>query len=211
MDKFGPHFMDFSVKGTSMQSRTKSVVLPILLLAILLGGTALYGALQPSTEAYAGASVVGEADGATSRMLVTSNGSDRVRRIVYFKLESHDTGGVNTPVASGSVCDMAGVYHSAEVKLSGTLTGSAPTLAIKWQNSKDGGTTWADVGTWTQINATVTPATQSNTVTDHGENTIVLANTPVTTPATMYGDCWRVTYTMGAGGAGVFSVTGLEK
>lgn len=194
-----------------MARRTKSTVFSVLLLLSLLGGMAVFAASSSSTNVYAGAAVEGSADHATDRLLVSSNGTDRVRRIVYFKMESHATGGANTPVASGSVCEMAGTYHYAEVKFTGTLTGSAPTLAIKWQNSKDGGTTWTDVGTWTTINATVTPASQTNTVADHGENTIVLANTPVTTPATVYGDCWRATYTMGAGGAGNFSITGLEK
>lgn len=191
--------------------RMKSWLLSLALIATLLGGTALYASLQPSSDAYAGASVEGQQEGATDRLLVSSGGDDRVRRVVYFKMDNHLTGGANTPVASAKVCGLAGEYHYAEVQFTGTLTGSAPTLAIKWQNSKDNGATWSDVGTWTTINATVTPATQSQTVADQKAIVLMNANTPVTTPAVMYGDCWRATYTMGAGGAGNFAIIGAEK
>jgi hypothetical protein len=160
-----------------------------------------YASLSPAGSEFAGAAVQGNPEGADYRALIASDGTDRVRRITYFKLEPHATGGANTPVATGKVCEMAGMLHSAEVKLSGTMAGTAPTLAIKWQNSKDNGATWTDVGTWTQINATVTPASQSQVVSD------IIASTAV-----IYGDCWRATYTMtGTGAAAVFSVTGLEK
>lgn len=185
--------------------------IPYAVVMILLGAAFAFAFLQPSPGAYAGASIEGQQEGANFRAIVTSGGTDRVKRIVYFKLENHLTGGANTPVASGAVCDLAGEYHYAEVKFTGTLTGSAPTLAIKWQNSKDNQATWTDVGTWTTINATVTPATQSQTVADSKAVVLMNANTPVVTPAVVYGDCWRVTYTMGAAGAGNFSVIGLEK
>jgi hypothetical protein len=183
-----------------MVKRTKSFWISIGLMLFLLAGAFTFASLQSGPEAYAGASSIGNKDGADVRALVSSNGSDRVRRIIYFEMDNHQTGGANTPVASGEVCGMAGMLHYAEVKFQGTLTGSNPTLAIKWQNSKDNGQTWSDVGTWTQINATVTPAIQSQTVADLAASTAVV-----------YGDCWRVTYTMGAGGAGNFSVTGIEK
>lgn len=161
----------------------------------------VYASLAPAGDPLASAASIGNPEGADYRVLVNSNGSDRVKRIIYFKMENHLTGGANTPVASGTVCDLAGTFHYAEVKLSGTLAGTAPTLAIKWQNSKDGGATWTDVGTWTTINATVTPASQNQVVSDIAASTAVV-----------YGDCWRALYTMtGTGAAGNFSVTGLEK
>lgn len=194
-----------------MATSRKSLLISVVLLFLMLGGAIGFAALHPTTDAYAGAAVSGNPDGSSARALITSGGSDRVSRIVYFKLENHLTGGANTPVASGKVCDMAGVYHYAEVQFTGTLAGAAPTLAIKWQNSKDNGATWTDVGTWTTINATVTPANQKQTVSDHPEEVLMNANTPVVTPAVMYGDCWRATYTMGAAGAGNFAIIGAEK
>lgn len=194
-----------------MPSPRKSFLISLIMLFLILGGAIGLAALNPSTNAYAGAAISGNKNGADTRALITSGGSDKVSRIVYFKLENHLTGGANTPVASGAVCGMAGIYHYAEVQFTGTLTGSAPTLAIKWQNSKDNQATWTDVGTWTTINATVTPATQKQTVSDHPEEVLMNANTPVVTPAVMYGDCWRVTYTMGAAGAGNFAIIGAEK
>lgn len=187
----------------------------VLLLPFLLSlaGVVAYARLSSPADAYAGASVIGQKEGADARMLISSGGNDRVRRIVYFESGSHATGGANTPVASAKVCGLAGLYHYAKVAFTGTLAGTDPTLAIKWQNSKDNGSTWSDVGTWTTINATVTPASQEQTVADHGDIVLMNANTPVTTPAVMYGDCWRVTYTMGGTGsvAGNFSVIGAEK
>lgn len=177
----------------------------------MLGGVFALSTLQPQTDAYAGASVDGQQEGSNTRALISSGGDDRVRRVVYFQLENHLTGGANTPVPSAKVCNLAGVYHYAEVQFTGTLAGSAPTLVIKWQNSMDNGATWTDVGTWTTINATVTPATQKQTVADTGPIVLMNANTPVVTPAVMYGDCWRVTYTMGAAGAGNFAIIGAEK
>lgn len=178
----------------------RNLTVTFLTLFMLVAGLVSYVALQPAGGAYAGVQTVGDANDANYRAIVASNGTDRVKRIIYFKMEPHATGGANTPVPSSKVCEMAGMLHFAEVKLEGTLTGSAPTLVVKWQNSKDNGVTWSDVGTWTTINATVTPAAQSQTVSD------IIASTAV-----VFGDCWRATYTMGAGGAGTFSIIGLEK
>jgi hypothetical protein len=74
---------------------------------------------------------------------------------------------------------------------------------VKWQNSIDGGTTWTDVGTWTTINATVTPASQSQTVADVSNNTTAVS----------YGDCWRATYTFGGTGTVTanIGIVGYEK
>lgn len=186
----------------------------LLVVAMVLSfslGAIFYQSFTATTSAFPGAQVTGDASSANFRALVASNGTDRVKQIIYFKLEAHNTGGVNTPVASGAVCGMAGKFHYAEVKFQGTLTGAAPTLVIKWQNSKDGGTTWTDIGTWTAINATTTPATQSQTVGDIIANPYFNGTTTVNSTTTAYGDCWRATYTMGAAGIGTFSITGFEK
>ena len=196
-----------------MRKRIQQVVFALSFLVIAaLGAISLVNARNPA-DAYAGASVEGVREGAEYRALISSGGDDRVRRIVYVESGSHATGGANTPVPSAKVCGMAGVYHYAEVQFTGTLAGTNPTLAIKWQNSKDNGATWTDVGTWTTINATVTPTNQKNTVADHGDIVLMNANTPVTTPAVMYGDCWRTTYTMTGTGsvAGNFTIIGAEK
>jgi hypothetical protein len=186
----------------------------VLAMIIAFAGTMTYARLaSPSSQNYVSAASVGEKDGSDLRALISSGGDDRVRRVIYFKMDNHTTGGANTPVPSAKVCGLAGLYHYAEVQLSGTMDGTAPTLAIKWQNSKDNGSTWSDVGTWTTINATVTPATQSNTVADHGNQSYTNAQGTVTTElATMYGDCWRALYTMtGTGAAANFAVIGAEK
>jgi hypothetical protein len=165
-----------------------------LLIALVMGVTAL------GHGAKAGPEVVGNPDGANLRALVSDGES--VKRIVYVATGAH-TMANTTPVATDPKCGMFGDLHKAEVRLTGTMTGTAPTLAIKWQNSMDGGTTWTDVGTWTTINATVTPASQSQTVADITNNSTAVA----------YGDCWRVTYTFGGTGTVTanFGVTGLEK
>jgi len=186
-------------------------LIPFVVMAIMFIGTVSFSQVSHPSNAFAGAEISGQAEGSDVRAIITSNGTDKVQRVVYFKMENHLTGGANTPVASGKVCGLAGEYHYAEVQFTGTLTGSAPTLAIKWQNSKDNGVTWSDVGTWTTINATVTPATQAQTVGDSKAVVLMNANTPVVTPAVMYGDCWRATYTMGAGGAGNFAIIGADK
>lgn len=185
-----------------------------VLLIVAAVGLSIFQQASPK-GAYAGAQVSGDQNGATDRLLISNGGDSAVTRIVYFKMESHATGGANTPVASSNYCgsDVSGVLHEATVKLSGTMAGTNPTLSIKWQNSKDNKSTWTDVGTWTTINATVTPASQTNTVADSGAVVLMNANTPVVTPPVVYGDCWRVLYTM-AGTDSVaanFSVTGVDK
>ncbi len=193
-----------------LTSFTSLFVLACLLL-IAAGG--LYAQIAPRGEAYAGAKIVGQRNGADMRALVGVNGSDRVWEIIYVSSGSHASAGANTPVTSSAFCDLPGVYHYAQFDLTGTLAGTNPTLAILWQNSKDNGSTWSNVGTWTTVNATVTPATQSQTVADHGDIVLMNANTPVTTPAVTYGDCWRVRYTFAGTGnpAGNFKITGMEK
>jgi len=180
------------------------IVAMILMGMFLSAGLSKNAAAEPSE-------VYGQRAGSDVRAIINVNGDSTMSRIVYFKLVSHATGGANTPVASDTYCGVAGNFHWAKVAFTGTLGGAAPTLVVKWQNSKDHGTTWSDVGTWTTINATVTPATQENTVADHPEEVLMNANTPVVTPAVMYGDCWRATYTMGAAGTGVFSIIGADK
>jgi len=167
------------------------------LIALLLVGSL---GIALARQAEAGPEIVGNPDGAETRALITDGES--VRRIVYFAGGSKTMVGANTPVASDPECGLYGNLHKAEVQLTGGMGGTNPTLAIKWQNSIDGGTTWTDVGTWTAINATVTPQTQTQTVADLAASTAVA-----------FGDCWRATYVFGGTGTVTanFSVTGLEK
>lgn len=183
--------------------RNRITTLAVLLLfsaSLMVSGVVISAHRATEVDAYAGAEIVGDSAGATERYLVASG--DRVRRIVYVKSGSHVSAGANTPVASNPYCDLAGNFHYAEVQLVGTLAGTNPTLAILWQNSKDNGATWNNVGTWTTINATVTPATQSQTVADIAASTAVV-----------YGDCWRAVYTFTGTGnpAGNFTIIGMEK
>lgn len=182
--------------------RLRSLFSVILLsFTLLIAGVTVYVQHGGVNNAYAGAQIVGDPSQANARALIAVNGSDKVTRIVYFKMANHVTGGANTPVASSSYCGVAGDLHDAIFKLSGTMAGTTPTLAILWQNSKDDKSSWSNVGTWTTINATVTPASQEQTVADLRASTAVA-----------YGDCWRVIYTMtGANAAANFSVTGIDK
>lgn len=184
-----------------------------LALALLIGGGSLgLARFTDHAGAYAGAEIVGDPDGAQVRALISTNGTDRVNRIVYFGAGLKTPSGANTPVVSGTICDQAGAFHWAKVTLSGTLTGTNPTAAVKWQNSKDNGATWTDVGAWVTINATVTPASQEQTVADSGAVVLMNANTPVTTPAVVYGDCWRASITFGGTNpGGDIAIIGLEK
>ena len=175
--------------------RIRYISLALLPLAILLAAI-LAG---PGQRANAGPQIIGEQAGATVRALVSQD--DQVKRIVYFDAGAK-TMANTTPVASDPVCGLNGTLHKAEVQLVGTMGGTNPTLTILWQNSLDGGTTWTSVGTWTAINATVTPATQSQTVAD------LVASTAVA-----FGDCWRATYTFGGTGTVTanISIKGIEK
>lgn len=193
--------------------KNKFTVVCLVFALLVAGGGVGLRFFTDQADAYAGAEVVGNPEGASYRALISSGGTDRVNRIIYFAAGQKTPVAANTPIVSGTLCDQAGNYHWAKVTLSGTLTGTNPTAAVKWQNSKDNGATWTDVGTWTTINATVTPASQEQTVADHGDIVLMNANTPVTTPAVVYGDCWRASITFGGTGAigGNIAIIGLEK
>lgn len=148
----------------------------------------------------AGPVVVGNPDGASSRAIIADGTT--VKKIVYVAAGAK-TMANTTPVASDKVCNVVGDLHEVQVVLNGTMTGTNPTLSLKWQTSYDNGKTWVDVGALTTINATVTPVSQRQVVSD-----IRNASTAVA-----YGDCWRFQYTFGGTGtvSADFNVTGLEK
>jgi hypothetical protein len=175
------------------------VVLVFALAIMSLGGYAKLSTASP-VDAAAGAAVVGSLDSGNVRaILAPTNGEPK--RVVYFDGVVNPTGGTTTPVVSRESCGWGEQSaFRADAYLTGTMTGTAPTAAIAWQYSIDGGDNWIDVGTWTTINATVTPASQSNTVYDHDAIVIPLT-TPVITPAAIYGDCWRAVVTFGGTGA----------
>lgn len=171
-----------------------------LSLLLILGGGLAYAQLAPVRDAYAGAEIVGNPEGADVRALIQQGGS--VQRIVYFDAGVR-TMANTTPVVSNPFCGVGGFdLHRADVVLTGTMAGTNPTLTILWQNSIDG-TNWTSVGTWTQINATVTPASQSQVVSDVYNATTAVA----------YGDCWRASYTFGGTGTVTanISIKGVAK
>jgi hypothetical protein len=97
-----------------------------------------------------------------------------------------------TPVSGSAICiDGDPNRFAAQLTLTGTMAGTAPTLAVVLQHSIDGGTTWITLNTFTTINATVTPANQY----------VQWADVPAST-AIVFGDCYRYQYTFG-GSAGV--------
>lgn len=173
----------------------------VLLIPIMFGLSAI-GANQFANQAAAGPEIVGNPDGATDRVLMAPAGK-AAERIVYFAAGAQTPVGINTPVASDAVCKPNSTVQRIDAYLVGTMTGTAPTLTITSQHSLDGGTTWVTVGTWTVINATVTPVSQTNTFGD-----IYNATTPV-----VYGDCWRVTKTYGGSGSvgGDVEIVGIAK
>jgi hypothetical protein len=179
--------------------RFLKAALPTLLVLIALTGVTVVR--SGSRDAFAGAEIVGNPQGSTVRALVGKNDGS-VQRVVYVAQAAY-TMSDTTPVAGQAQCFPGYTLHKAQVVLVGTMSGTAPTLAVKWQNSIDGGTTWTDVGTWTTINATVTPASQSQTVADVSNNTTAVS----------YGDCWRATYTFGGTGTVVanIGIAGYEK
>ncbi len=171
-----------------------SKVIALLLLVAMFGG--IIG-LSQFSEANAGNG------GPKIQLRAIDQTTGEVRELVFVDDGVKTPVGVNTPQASSTYCGLADFEtFKAQVVLTGTLSGTAPTLAVKWQNSMDGGATWTDVGTWTTINATVTPATQSQTVSDVWNNTTAVA----------YGDCWRATYTFGGTSpTGNFSIRGIAE
>lgn len=141
-------------------------------------------------DAYAGAEVIGNPNGATDKVVYAPAGRT-AKRVVYFNAGAQTPVGISTPVNSDTFCDAGSTVQRIDAYLVGTMTGTAPTLTIAAYHSLDGGTTWISAGTWTVINATVTPASQTNTFGD-----VYNATTP-----TVYGDCWKVTKTYGGSGS----------
>lgn len=174
----------------------------LVVLAILLGGLTAYARVAPTyhADAAAGAQVVGSLDTGNVRAVLAPTNS-QPKRVIYFDGVVRPTGGTTTPVVSRESCGWnEQTAFRMDAYLSGTMTGTNPTAAILWEYSLDEGDTWISVGTWTTINATVTPASQSNIVYDH-DTVVVPITTPQVTPATLYGDCWRAVVTFGGTGA----------
>lgn len=161
--------------------------------------TAIFASLTQEPNASAGPEIIGNPNGAEYSAIISSG--ETVKKIMYFAA-GVKTMANTTPVSSGPKCGMFGDLHSAEVRLVGTMGGTNPTLTVLWRNSKDGGLTWNNVGTWTTINATVTPLVQSQTVADLAASTAVA-----------FGDCWDATYTFGGTGTVTANIQiyGLEK
>lgn len=183
-----------------MTPHRKRLALIIMLPALVLGLIAGTFLATNSEGVSAGPEIVGDPSNSDTRAIYVDN--ERVVRIEYFPA-GVKTMANTTPVASEPFCGLSGGLHKAEVQLVGTMSGTNPTLAVKWQNSIDGGANWTDVGTWTTINATTTPATQSQVVADIQNATTAVA----------YGDCWRATYVFGGTGTVTanISVKGIEK
>lgn len=172
-----------------MQQRTSrfSLVMAIASLLILAGSIALAQFHRPV-----------EAQNAP--------GTD-TRHITYFP-QGRKTMANTTPVASQWFCGQGDQdIFNARLTVQGTMTGTGPSVAVKWQESFDQGTTVADVGSWVTINATAetTPAnlTQSQTVAEIANNSTAVA----------YGDCWRALYTFGGTGTVTadFGMTGYSE
>lgn len=166
-------------------------------LAIMLVTLTGYARLaQPSNAAPGG--------GSARSAQADVQSADKFQKFVYFNAGAKTmvSGGAGTAVSSGSKCGVAGLLHGSVVTITGTLSGTNPTLDFTWQNSKDGGSTWTTVGAFTQVNATVTPSSLSQTVAD------IIGSTAVA-----YGDCWRILYTWGGTGSvgGSFGIKGFEK
>ncbi len=183
-----------------MQHKTNRLLTAVIALMLLMAVGLGYAAINLSTApVQAAPDVVGDPEGATDRLLIRDN--ETVKKIVYVE-SGAKTMANTTPVASAKKCSNVGDLHEVEVHFTGTMTGTAPTLNIQWQNSIDNGNTWTNVGTITQYNATQTANVAGQTVADQ-----------YSTTAVAFGDCWRVTYTFGGSGTVTanFEVVGLEK
>jgi hypothetical protein len=177
-----------------------------LSLILLIGGAGLFALTQPAVDdahAIAGAEIVGNPEGATSRALVMEG--ERVIRVVYVDAGVHTPVSGTTPEAYEQ-CGLQGDLHKLQFVITDTMTGTSPTLNVEWQNSIDG-VNWTAVSTVVPINATsiTTPANtnQSFTVAD--------VRNDVSSKA--YGDCWRALVTYGGTGSvgGNYSIKGIEK
>lgn len=155
---------------------------------------------------YAGGSIGRDANAAPGGVVDRAIVRDitGAQHITYFSQTAKTPVGVNTPISSSAWCAPAGSTYTkfaAQVVLQGTLTGTNPTAAVTWQHSYDGGTTWITVGSFTTINATVTPAAQTQQVSDVAASTAII-----------YGDCWRAQLTFGGTSpGGNIGVTGYVK
>lgn len=182
-----------------MLKRLNRWSLVLICATVMVGTIGLTQVVHPAT---AGPEIVGNPN-SPDRLIVAPAANTKTKRIVYFNAGVKTMAGANTPVASNPTCGLGDfTLYRADVELVGTMAGTAPTLAIKWQHSIDGGVNWKDVGTWTTINSTVTPASQSQVVAD------IVGSTAV-----VYGDCWRATYTMGGTGTVTanISIKGIAK
>lgn len=129
-----------------------------------------------------GAWMLPGSDGA-SAALQNDTGS---RRLVFREANQ-------TPIAaSGTSVPVCGLSEYdefiAEVRLTGTMTGTNPTLAITWQSAIGPNDTYTTIDTFTTINATVTPAAQTHALTE-------LPGAVST--AVVYGDCMKMAWTIG--------------
>lgn len=130
----------------------------------------------------------GPAGGETLQRYAAVDSSGVVLRSVLVATGAKTMANV-TPINSAKHCVGDAAHYTAQVNLNSALTGTNPTLAIELQNSIDNGATWTTVHTFTQINATVTPAQQ----------TVDLADVAAST-AIVFGDCFRMRYTWGGTG-----------
>lgn len=165
--------------------KNRRMLIPFLLVALLVGGSLLSAhfavdAAPAPKEQYRAAAI--DAGGYVQHAVLLDDAAYTMAN--------------TTPVNGGAVC-IAGdaSQFAAELTLSGTMTGTAPTLAVVLQHSIDGGLHWNTVNTFTTINATVTPASQYVSFSD------VPASTAVT-----WGDCFRARYTFGGTGTVVANV-----
>jgi hypothetical protein len=108
-----------------------------------------------------------------------------------------------TPVSTSPKCSLYGDLHAVEIRLIGTMAGTAPQVTLQWQNSKDGGSTWNAVQTPVVINATTTPAVTNLSAADVKNGL----------SSTAYGDCWNVKQTWSGSGTVTanYEIVGVDK
>ena len=151
------------------------------LLAILILGVGLLG-----TQLRADA---GPAQPETMYRAAAITGDGRIQKAVLLEQEVR-TMANTTPVNGSTVCIQGDASQFAAQLVNGAaMGGTAPTLDVVLQHSIDGGANWITLNDFTDINATVTPASQYVSWSD------VPASTAVT-----FGDCYRVRYTFGGTG-----------
>lgn len=183
-----------------IRSRFFAVLFAIALIVGAIGGSSYFASASPSH----GPAIVNSVD---------SSAGQTAKRVTYVDAGVH-TMANTTPVSSGSQCQQYGDLHKIEVRVVGTMAGTAPSLTLQPRNSIDG-VNWTNQGTAVVINATTTPASSTFTFADQRGQSVYNATVAavVTAPPVAYGECWDILQTWAGTGTvtASYKIVGVDK